>query len=1254
VVTPDRAQAVRPGVARIWYWLYGGLLALVVAISVGRIGLGVVALVAGRWSGYRMLASSSVWWTWGHGLILAARSGEPKPQAVFDYAFSLAELGLALVVLLRRPRSWSLRLLGLALVAAAGTGNISIRAAATSVQDMAGLPTVVTGETVLQAIAFTAFLLALLVFPAAGQEWRRPATPRRLLITTAGALAVSGLIGVVVSPTVGSIVVFGVGVPIAGVVLIRRRRHDNLNAQERSQLRLLFSALMAATAIVTLLTLVSALLWGTGWTGLLLADPTVPIHEPEPLRQSTLLFWFARGVLPVLTLGILTASRRDGLLTAERRFSRGLVIALVAAELGGVFVVVHTVIVQLYGGDARGITVLITLATAVPTALALYPAYLRVERWVDHLLYGARPAPYSVLAGISAQSALGPADAPNLSRVAEAVGRGLDARICRLSVYRPGLGERVYEWSGPGRHDSDALVGVPIRLTGEQVGSLTVDAAAVAGLDGHRQHLLEDIADSLGVVLHASRLGIELERQLRTVRAHAEDIAASRRRLVAEMDAERRRIERDLHDGAQHHLVSLRLVLGLVEHQVATAQIERARASLTQMLEQLDIAESTLARTVAGASDSALARLGLLRALREELRTGEPLVLLDTEGIDATTRFPPGVGAAVWFCCLEAVNNARKHAPGATIRVTLRLHDDRLHFTVGDDGPGWDTNRIGRSPGRGLRNMISRVSAAGGRLSFHSAPGEGSLMEGMIPVAAPAEADRPSALPPVVGPVTLAAEVSELLSDAADCYTDQPGAAQVGALRDRLAQPLRLSVVGAPEAGTSTLVDAITKLRRARVTAGGQPPTSALVILDSSASVPHSADDSAATGGPQTVSTESADVFAVVVDSRANSRAGAGAELAPALPDGANPYPRTRAIGVLTHTRADPPADEFAGPDDPEPGEPQTQTQNQTQAQTEAFVHGIADLAAVCRVIVPVDGPLALAALTVDETRYRAVVRAAQAAGPAASSRIGTARIGTARPVPVDQPTVPLAVVMAKPGADLMIDPGDEVVGVGDTLSDWLDGAGGRLAVDLVRTGRASTAAALAQALLLGSGLPRLMDAIEAHFVRRSTTLKAWSVLTALAGLVSAEPPGAGAGPLLLRLDRIRSGAHELREIDTIDALRSGEYDLAPEPRDSAARLLGESGPEPHQRVGLDSTAAAAEVTAAAIQALTSWRRRASHPASPPTVRTVAAAVIQSCERMLQALASSEASGSSASAGSPAGHPLQRSAVPDPAASAVP
>ena len=242
------------------------------------------------------------------------------------------------------------------------------------------------------------------------------------------------------------------------------------------------------------------------------------------------------------------------------------------------------------------------IAASVAVALALLPLYRLATRVVDRLLYGHRPDPYRVLAQVTAAAArMTCGDTPDLVRLTHALGEALDARACRLTVRRPGLPDRAYHWPSAGAAAAAAMVEVSIRYGQDIVGSLAVDQPTITAAQP-RHRLLHDIADSLAVVVEANRTSVDVERQLREALAHADDIAAARRSLVADMERERRRIERDLHDGVQGHLVSLAALTALVDHQVAAGQLPAARERLDQIAAHLDVTESILDQTVQGVS----------------------------------------------------------------------------------------------------------------------------------------------------------------------------------------------------------------------------------------------------------------------------------------------------------------------------------------------------------------------------------------------------------------------------------------------------------------------------------------------------------------------------------------------------------------------------------------------------------------------------------------------------------------------------
>jgi signal transduction histidine kinase len=273
---------------------------------------------------------------------------------------------------------------------------------------------------------------------------------------------------------------------------------------------------------------------------------------------------------------------------------------------------------------------------------------------------------------------------------------------------------------------------LPVSLAGEQVGVLEVDPGLIGGLGGHRRRVLQDVVDLLGPVLAAARLQRDLEYSQARAREHAERIAAARRQAFATRDRERRDLERDLHDGAQHHLVALRMGVGLLEIQLAGGDPSVIGDGLAHLSAGLEQAEQTLLSTAAGVCPPVLVDHGLVEALSAEFRdlAGEVRVLAPALSTDR--RFPLAVETAVYFTCLEAVNNARKHAPGAQVSVLLSDSFEGLSFTVTDNGPG--LAQLDPLDSFGLGNMRSRIVAAGGGLELSSAVGTGTTVAGFIPL----------------------------------------------------------------------------------------------------------------------------------------------------------------------------------------------------------------------------------------------------------------------------------------------------------------------------------------------------------------------------------------------------------------------------------------------------------------------------------------------------------------------------------------
>jgi signal transduction histidine kinase len=222
------------------------------------------------------------------------------------------------------------------------------------------------------------------------------------------------------------------------------------------------------------------------------------------------------------------------------------------------------------------------------------------------------------------------------------------------------------------------------------------------------------------------------------LRRHADELRASRARVVAAADAERRRIERDLHDGAQQHLISLAVKL-LLAAKLAGQDPEMSRL-LRELSAEVRETAQEMRSLVHGIYPAVLRDEGLEAALREAARGAA----LPTTVLAASAgRHPADVEAAVYFCCLEAVQNACKHAgEGAAICVRLWQERGTLAFEVADDGAGFDPGS--RRLGAGFLNMADRTGAFGGRLRVDSAPGRGTRISGAVPVRATRAAPVPA------------------------------------------------------------------------------------------------------------------------------------------------------------------------------------------------------------------------------------------------------------------------------------------------------------------------------------------------------------------------------------------------------------------------------------------------------------------------------------------------------------------------------
>jgi signal transduction histidine kinase len=271
----------------------------------------------------------------------------------------------------------------------------------------------------------------------------------------------------------------------------------------------------------------------------------------------------------------------------------------------------------------------------------------------------------------------------------------------------------------------------PVTHLGKLLGLLVVARPLDAhGFADDDDRVLAELARQVGLALHNVSLDTALQASLEELKERNLELQASRARIVAAADASRRQIERNLHDGAQQRLVAMAVKIGLLARMSADNPAA-SHAMLDDLRSEVQATIDELRELAHGIYPPLLRDHGLGEALRSAAkRAALPTVVT----MDTTRRFDPGVEAAVYFCCLEAMQNATKHAgDAASIEVRVGVDERALTFEVADDGAGFDPT-VG-ADGHGFVNMRDRVGAFGGAVVVESVSGRGTRITGTIPVA---------------------------------------------------------------------------------------------------------------------------------------------------------------------------------------------------------------------------------------------------------------------------------------------------------------------------------------------------------------------------------------------------------------------------------------------------------------------------------------------------------------------------------------
>ena len=649
---------------------------------------------------------------------------------VFDMVITIGvvfyvAIGLLIAVRAKNPIGWFLVTVGISY----GLVTFSNAYAAVGLVTSPGsLPAVEELSTVLGPlvlVAFVALVLVLLLFPDC-----RPPSPRwrpALWMAIGGEVATYLLTLIKVAPVepvvgttfpnpfaveslsgfVGPALVVVAWVTVIGVVgcfagLIQRFRHGDRDLRQQIKWLGLVAAAAGLCVLIALASLVACNCDETAVGVVMFTALVFIVLLGAPASIAVALFKYRLYDLDLVV-------------------SKALVYGILAALFTLVYVALVIGVGTIVGDQGNSF---LTIVTAVAIAVAFQPVRERVRHLANRMVFGKRATPYEVLSEFSEKVATAFAPEDVLPRMAQILATGTGASSARVWLR---FGEELRpaaSWpendaappvavqdGRPGRF-SEGEDGVEVRHLGELLGALSVTMPASDPMNPSKERLVRDLAAQAGLVLRNVRL--------------IEELRASRRRIVTGQDERAKQLERNLHDGAQQQLVALGVQLALARRLAERDAPEMAGTFDTLQTAATDALEN-LRDLARGIYPPLLADQGLLVALEAQARKAALPVEVEGGGIG---RYPQEVEAAVYFCCLEALQNVAKYAGASKAEVRLIDEEGWLTFIVADDGAGFDT--AGTPLGTGLQGMADRLEALGGALDVSSRPETGTTLTGRI------------------------------------------------------------------------------------------------------------------------------------------------------------------------------------------------------------------------------------------------------------------------------------------------------------------------------------------------------------------------------------------------------------------------------------------------------------------------------------------------------------------------------------------
>lgn len=445
----------------------------------------------------------------------------------------------------------------------------------------------------------------------------------------------------------------------------------------------------------------AAVLQGVLWAASLPPSAILRV-APYQVPYFDVLIPFALLALPIaIGIGIL----RYRLYDIDLVLSRGLIYGALAAFIAAAYLLIVVGAGLVVGTGGRPNLGFSIVATAV-VAVLFQPVRSRVQTLANNLVYGVTSNPYQALAAIARSSSARDADRA-LAGIAHAVAMGSRADRVRIRLLLSNGQSRLASW--PDASSDHLPTKFPVRHEGDVVGEVELAGSGDPSLT-------EALAAQAALALRNLRLSAELDDKLGQIEAQAAELSASRTRLVKAQETERRRLERDLHDGVQQEVVALIAQLRLARNQLGRDP-ELAAGTLSELQAGMQHLLADLRDLAHGIHPAVLASRGLVEAVESIARRAPISVRIEADDRSRESRFAPEIEGAAYYVTAEGLANVLKHSGASRATVKIATLDSELRVAVGDDGCGFAGGQAAES---GLRGLRDRIEALGGDLRIES------------------------------------------------------------------------------------------------------------------------------------------------------------------------------------------------------------------------------------------------------------------------------------------------------------------------------------------------------------------------------------------------------------------------------------------------------------------------------------------------------------------------------------------------------